>query len=253
MSSQLIKNITAIFVFAARVMNLSVFTEARIVVNFYLRINSKNMSWQDYFVYDNVNECYRYKNKNVITLPDNLPMPPINNFGYLFSGCKYLQDISVLANWNVSNVTNMESMFYGDKVLQDITALSKWDVSNVNDMNAMFYCCDKLQDISALSNWNVSNVTNTRYMFAQCWRIQDISALANWDISNVTDTKDMFYGCCREVNIAPLLGKHDNHGQTIIGESALMFRWEIDKLKSHIAHLEEKITALTEMIEQKKI
>ena len=206
------------------------------------------MSWQDYFVYDDVHECYRYRDKEITSLPHDLPMPPINNFGYLFSGCKYLQDISTLANWNVSNVTNMESMFYGDKVLQDITALSNWNVSNVNDMNAMFYCCDRLQDISALSNWNVSTVTNMRYMFAQCWRIQDISALANWDISNVTDTKDMFYGCYREVDITPLLGKHDRYDRPIIGESALIFRWEINKLNTHIARLEEKITALAEMI-----
>ena len=179
------------------------------------------MSWQDYFVYDDVHECYRYKDKEIISLPHDLPMPPINNFGYLFSGCKYLQDISTLANWNVSNVTNMESMFYGDKVLQDITALSNWDVSNVNDMNAMFYCCDKLQDISVLSNWNLSNVTNT---------------------------KDMFYGCYREADITPLLGKHDRYDRPIIGESALIFRWEINKLNALYARLEEKITALAEMI-----
>ena len=152
------------------------------------------MSWQDYFVYDDVHECYRYRDKEIISLPHDLPMPPINNFGYLFSGCKYLQDISTLATWDVSNVTN------------------------------------------------------TRYMFAQCWRIQDISALVNWDISNVTDTKDMFYGCCREVDITSLLGKHDRYDRPIIGESALIFRWEINKLNTHIARLEEKITALAEMI-----
>ena len=209
------------------------------------------MSWQDYFEYDDINECYSYKDKKVVSLPHDLPMPPIIDFTRLFAKCSKLQDITALSSWDTSNVTSMDSMFYDCQRLQDISALANWDVHNVKDMCGMFYVCHQLQDITALANWDVSNVTNMKYMFSQCYQLQDITALSKWNISNVIDTKDMFYGCYREADITTLLGKSDNHNRPIIGESTLMFRWEINELKTHITRLEAKIAELTEIIERK--
>lgn len=205
------------------------------------------MSWQDYFVYDDVNECYTYKDKDVVSLPTNLPMPLMKNFRRLFAKCSKLQDITALSNWDVSEVFNMDSMFYCCHQLKDITALSTWNVSNVTNMSSMFNCCWNIQDITALSKWNVSNVINMFGMFSECYQLKDISALANWHISDSTNTRDIFYGCYREANILPVLGQSDN-SKPIIGESALVFRWEINKLKEHIAYLEENMVELTKMI-----
>ena len=178
-----------------------------------------------------VTEYYEYKDKDVKTLPFNLPMPPTDTFYRLFYDCKQLQDITPLANWDVSNVKNMSCMFYNCQLLQDITALTdwnvfnaedicclfsgchrlqditplaNWNVSNVKSMCSMFYNCQLLQDITALANWDVSKVKDMEQMFRECHQLQDITALANWDVSNVKDMSLMFYGCKQFKDITAL-------------------------------------------------
>ena len=71
------------------------------------------MSWEKYFecnstyIGGGVNKYYEYKDKSVKTLPANLPMPPEDIFYLTFRDCHQLQDITALANWNVSNIKNM--------------------------------------------------------------------------------------------------------------------------------------------------
>ena len=138
-------------------------------------------------------EWYVYKDKSVTTLPANLPMPPTNTFYLMFRKCEELEDITALANWDVSNVKNMRSMFSSCYQLRDITPLANWDVSSVEDMCGMFSCCSRLKDITPLANWNVSNVKNMSYMFHEIVQLQDFTALANWDVSKVEDMRWMFY------------------------------------------------------------
>lgn len=123
------------------------------------------MSWQNYFN-KTIGTRYYYKNRHVVSLPDNLQMPPTDNLDGLFHGCYLLQDISPLANW---------------------------DVSKVKNMNYLFAECASLKDISALSSWNVSNVTSMEFMFTDCRELQDITALSSWDTSKVKDMSCMFY------------------------------------------------------------
>lgn len=108
------------------------------------------MNWDTYFVYDEVNEHYYYKNKNEVTLPDNLPMPPTDDFRKLFAECTQLQDITALSNWDISNVKYMENMFYGCHKLQDITALSDWNINKIIDIRDMFYECHADIDLAPL-------------------------------------------------------------------------------------------------------
>ena len=98
----------------------------------------KDMSWQDYFN-KTIKTRYYYKDRYVVSLPDNLQMPPTDNLDGLFQGCYLLQDISALANWDVSKVKNMNYLFAECASLKDITALSSWDTSKVKDMSCMFY------------------------------------------------------------------------------------------------------------------
>ena len=93
----------------------------------------------------------------------------------MFSSCKYLQDISALESWNVSNGRNFSSMFRSCPSLQNINALESWNVSNGTDFSWMFDSCTSLQDISALEDWNVSNGTDFSYMFIYCTSLQNIS------------------------------------------------------------------------------
>ena len=185
------------------------------------------MSWEEYFeckirtIYDTTYTRYEYKDKRVTILPADLPMPPTDTFYRMFEFCKELQDISALANWDVSNVKDMTSMFWRCEQLKDITALSNWDVSDVKYMENMFYGCHKLQDITALANWN---------------------------INKIIDIRDMFYDCHEDIDFTPLLGKRDNHDESISGESTVPFYHEFNELKTHMSRLEDKIEKLTEII-----
>lgn len=139
------------------------------------------MSWQDYFerkdtsVNDVIVSHYVYKDKAVKALPADLPMPPMADLTGLFFECEQLQDVSALANWDVSNVTRMQLMFADCKQLQDISALSQWNTSNVTDMNCMFNSCRELKDNTAISNWDLSNVRDMDGMFYACDELQTIS------------------------------------------------------------------------------
>ena len=72
--------------------------------------------WEKYFE-KNSNGNYVYKDKNVVKLPDNLPMPPTSSMYGMFEHCTQLQDISALANWDISNVTDMSYMFHGPSAM----------------------------------------------------------------------------------------------------------------------------------------
>ena len=139
--------------------------------------------WTRYFEYRKIWPCdakyYTYKDKSVVKLPDDLPMPPTDTFYMMFYDCQQLQDIAALANWDVSNVKDMHEMFGQCDNLRDITPLANWDVSKVETMERMFSSCDQLEDISALANWNVSNIENMERMFYACYQLQNICALEN--------------------------------------------------------------------------
>ena len=135
-------------------------------------------NWERYFEHKNtvidgksVN-YYVYNDKGVITLPVDLPIPPTDTFRCMFSNCSYLQDITALSKWDVSDVTDMSWMFAVCNRLQDITALAKWDVSNVKNMRGMFSTCYQLQDITAIANWNIANVKDMQWMFCDCPKLQ---------------------------------------------------------------------------------
>ena len=144
--------------------------------------------WEKYFA-RNRDGFYRYKDMKVVKLPDNLPMPPITNMREMFSSCTQLQDITALANWDVSKVTNT---------------------------GFMFASCVQLQDISPLTKWDVSSVTNMRHMFANCAKLQDVTALANWDVSKVTSIHKMFLGCklLRKTDIPETISSKYDHQES---------------------------------------
>lgn len=176
-------------------------------------------NWEQYF--DCKNRYYEYKDKNITTLPANLPMPPTDTLECMFGNCHQLSDISALANWDVSNVKNVRWMFQNCHKLGDITALANWDVSNVKDMSGMFYGCEQLKDITAFANWNVSSVENMNSMFSNCDNLKDINALANWNVSNVQSMSGMFYGCKQLQDATPLA----NWNVSRVNNMSIMFRY----------------------------
>ena len=61
----------------------------------------------------------------------------------MFRDCKSLNNITALANWNVSNVTNMGYMF---EYCSNLTILdiSGWNTSKVNSAGSFLEVCSKL-------------------------------------------------------------------------------------------------------------
>ncbi len=128
------------------------------------------------------------------------------DIGSMFAYEKSLNDISALADWNISGVTNMEDLFRGSSSLSDISPLVGWGTSNVTDMGGVFRNATALSDISPLAGWNISNVADLSYIFSSNSSLSDISILASWDTSNVTNMESVFGGDSAISDISPIAG-----------------------------------------------
>ena len=196
-------------------------------------------NWSQYFevvtstIDGNTFKYYRYKDKSVKSLPDNLPMPPTTIFYKMFYDCYQLKDISALANWNVSNV---------------------------KDMGCMFHDCYQLKDISALANWNVFNVKDMGYMFHDCYQLRGIFPLFYRDMSKVEYMSEMIDGCsslppttqhkassyipqCTLTRTNSLLHEADQQNSDLQKENT--------ELKARLAYLEEKMDSIMSALQLK--
>ena len=61
----------------------------------------------------------------------------------------------------------MTNMFTGCRSLQSIDGLSNWQVNNVEDLSYMFAWCVSLGDISPVSDWTVGT-NKLKNMFLDC-------------------------------------------------------------------------------------
>ena len=91
-------------------------------------------------------------------------------------------------------------MFTGCKSLESVANLSEWDVSSMEDMSFMFFGCESLHDISALSGWTINASATMNRMFHYCpittmkfgsgWQgklstdLFSIGSTATWDSGN---------------------------------------------------------------------
>ena len=63
-------------------------------------------------IWEIIDNHLMFKNKNIISLPENLELPKgCINTSYMFIGCKSLTDITSLQNWDTSNITDTSYMF----------------------------------------------------------------------------------------------------------------------------------------------
>ena len=150
----------------------------------------------------------------------------------MFKNTTSLSNISMLANWDTSNVTSFYRMFDNDSKgsLTDISALSSWDTSKVTDMSymfrrqlvasaapmanwdvsnvkyivALFMCNYTLSNISAMNNWHLDSIVDIRQVFSECLSLSNISPLANWDISNCTSLHGVFKTCISLSDLTPI-------------------------------------------------
>ncbi len=162
------------------------------------------------------------------------------NASELFKNCSSLNDISALANWDLSNITRMSSVFEGCKSLTSLSGLKNWNMGNKSLADQMFKDCRSLVDISALANWNTSKMYNIKEMFSGCQSLVDISVLARWDVSNVGYITAMFNDCRSIRDLSPLanwnMGKVSSAGEMFkncraISDLSPLANWDVGNMK----------------------
>ena len=98
----------------------------------------------------------------------------------------YVEDISALAEWDVSECEDMQRLLSYNTKIADLSALEKWNTGKVKNLWGAFAGCLSLSNLHGLENWDVSNVTDMYGLISACENLTDISALLNWDVSSVT-------------------------------------------------------------------
>jgi len=78
--------------------------------------------------------------------------------------CPILLSLDGLEDWDVSNVRFFTKMFEFNYWLDDISALASWNVSNGLDFEEMFNGI-AVPNLTAISGWDMSNSTNIHMMF----------------------------------------------------------------------------------------
>lgn len=153
-----------------------------------------------------------------ITSEDNF-VPSIG-IGYWFYNFYYLEDISGLSKWDVSNVANFyntfgycasvisweplknwktESLLYligtfTGSSITDLTTIQDWDVSKVLAMTHLFEKT-KIVDLTPLLNWQVQSIINLGSIFSNCSNIVSIAPISHWDVSQCVYMDYSFYNC----------------------------------------------------------
>jgi len=114
-----------------------------------------------------------------------------------------LTDISEFAYADVSNATVICLM--SDTYVEDISALAEWDISNCEDLDRFLSWNSKLKDISPLLNWRGGKVRTMRDAFAGC-DLTSLHGLENLDVSAVEDMTGAFQSNANLTDISALLG-----------------------------------------------
>ena len=157
--------------------------------------------WTRYFSFSNGK--YSYKDRNVVTLPHDLPMPPTKTLARMFHNCSNLRDISALAKWDVSEVENMDGLFNCCRKLEDFSPIAGWNTSNLRSMEHICNFCSA-HDLNAFSDWDVSMVESTKHAFQHCKELRDVSSINRWKLPNLAKTDNMFFGSTNVRNFSPI-------------------------------------------------
>ena len=125
------------------------------------------------------------------TYPSNLQHCDFNNFSYinnlpyLFKGCRQLQTLNNIDNWDTNNIINLSYTFSSCDNL-DFSCFYNLFFNNVEDLSGTFSSLYYCSDFNWISNWNLSKVKNLSDTFYYCPGFQNIE-VSNWNINNVID------------------------------------------------------------------
>lgn len=119
----------------------------------------------------------------------------------LFDSCPMLQDVSFMADWDMSNITGMRDMLNGCKSLTSLD-VSKWDMRNVRTIRGIFQDCSGISELD-VSSWIVDNVLSIANAFSGCSSLLSID-VSNWHVDNCKEFQNTFQGCVKlaEINVS---------------------------------------------------
>lgn len=121
----------------------------------------------------------------------------------LLSWNSKLKDISPLINWRGSKVKTLRDGFAGCN-LETLHGLENFDGANLEDIYGAFQNNANLTDISALGGWNTSKVKNIGALLMGCSKLISLHGLENLDVSSVEDMNTMLKGCSRLSSLVAL-------------------------------------------------
>ena len=105
------------------------------------------------------------------------------------SQCFYMcEELNSILGTDLPNIVSGNSIFYGCKKLEIINNINNWDMSKVNTLKSMFEGCETLTSLS-INNWDTNNVLYMTNMFKNCNKL-DIGL--SIPIKNVSSMIDMF-------------------------------------------------------------
>ena len=117
--------------------------------------------------------------------------PALSVINECFNHCYSLEDITGLANLDISAVTSLRAVFEDNLRLKSLSGLETWNTENVTTFYRMFCNAHWVSDISAMASWNFDSASNLSQMFSGNACILDFTGLV-LDLSNATNLNDMF-------------------------------------------------------------
>ena len=125
----------------------------------------------DYFVNNNISNCYLIIDDEIIKLKKHLILDqnqkkiqtieikliesyPIIDMSYMFYDCSSLKCFEFISNWFAQNVINMSFMFYNCKSLEYIPYGFRFDTKKVTDLSCIFYNCNLLKSLPVITRWD---------------------------------------------------------------------------------------------------
>ena len=83
----------------------------------------------------------------------------------IFSGCRNINYLPDISNWDTSKVIDMKYMFMGNYVLVSLSDISKWNTQNVRFMTGKFAGCRSLKSLPMIDKWDIRNLQDCRTNF----------------------------------------------------------------------------------------
>lgn len=166
---------------------------------------------------------------------------PLTSMYEMFYNYTKLEDISGLAEWDISNVTTMYGAFANTKI-KNTDALSSWESSKLGGLNSTFSGCTELTDLSGLANLGKSgSIRDMNGAFLGCTSLESLHGLEDWfsaEESSLDSMSSTFEGCTKLSDVSALSGWNTMNATNLcqtfnscpISDLSVFSNWNVSKV-----------------------